>query len=825
MLLLILFSLKLSSQIDEMPQIPLKRPRRAELSKYGKSNHENSCEEIASRKETSSKNVTVVKTGKPRGRPRKHPQTSTPTPETRAGLCSWLRSGNDRGRITGRIQNGHGRHQSPSSKSVENLNEKGGIGRPTRRSKRHMEEEENTSVQVLNTTVRTEKRRGRPRKNPQITTVKSAEMAPDQENSVSKEPPTSESHKDLSTTNRRSGRLRERSEMHSVDEGNTAVNTAKPDPAIKTGRPRGRPRKNPLSTTAKPTEVDLDHEQSVSEKLQISDEVLPRSHSTSKSPENCVDTSTIQSVQMDLSEGYSDDKATSMDDGDSLVLGSPKSIQKEKSAGQPFTSEVKASGMNLEDEENILGLQSNQMKESLESTTVNSPEMGLDQEDTVSEKLLITENNEDLSRPPRRSGRLMKHADNTTLQPDEMDHQDDMSSDEDGFGDDEESLPPSKHPQSSSSEYEVDMEQEEEFSDSSCESLTDSATKEKPRKKQQILRPKDIEAGLDHVSVLNKDMGLSKRHYCLFCAKPVCKIARHLALRHYDETDVIKALTLPKKSKQRKIEIARLRNFGNRAHNSKVLKDGKGLVIPKRACKSQEPKDFVYCHGCSGLFYKDSISRHTRSCALVNADPEGGAEQDQSSHAVTEQVPRDFSEVLSGMFQDDVADAARGDMTLLKLGEFMFTKQHSHQNIWQRLRELGRLLLNGRKITPLYQMEDYIRLENWNHLAVAVKDVTGYCKTTCTFAIPKYAKNLRTSLASIAGILKCDAEKRGDKEMVEIARNFLDNFRIKWHLEFMAPEKPSSNSSLLQVAEQVRKLQMLPFICFLHFFNCTVHFV
>lgn len=805
-----------------MPQMPLKTScTPEELSKCEKSNPEKSCKDVSSGREASSEKDRIVKTVKPRGRPRKHPQTSTPLPETRAS-CSWLRSGNDRGGIAERQQKGNGRHQTPSDKSIEII----GIGRPTRSSTRNKEDEENTSVQVLNTD-RTEKRRGRPRKNPQIAVVKSAEVAVDQENSVSEELPISENNKDLSTPNRRSGRLRERSEVHSVDEGNTAV--LKSNPANKTGRPRGRPRKNPQSTTAKPTNMDLDHEESLSEKLPIFEDgkVLPRSKSTSNSSGNCVDTSAVQSVEMDHYEGFSDDKAISVDDGDLSVLDRSQSVLKEKSAGKLLISEVKASGVGLEDEESSLGLKSNQIEGteqssvtphlSPQSTTVNSPEMDLDYEASVSEKRAISENNDDLSRPTRRSGRLTKHAYNSTLQPDKMDNQDDMSSDDDGSGDDRDlsllGRPPRKRSRSSSSEYEIDMEQEDDFSDSSCERVTDSAIKERPRKKHRILRTKAYEAGLDHVSVLNKEMGLLKRHYCLYCAKPVRKIARHLGMRHYDEQDVIKALTLPKNSKQRKIEITRLRNFGNRAHNSKVLKEGKGLVIPNRVHKSQELNDFVYCHGCSGLFGKDYMSRHTRYCVFLKAGPEGVAEEDQSSCTVTEKVPKDFSEVLAGMYQDDVADAAKGDPSLLKLGEFMFTKRYSHQYIWQRLRELGRLLLNGRKITPLNQMEDYLRPENWDHLAVAVKDVTGYCDTTCTFAIPKYAKHIRIGLASIAGILKCDAEKKGDKEKVKIAQSFQDNLKMRWHLKFIAPEKPNSSSSLLQVAEQVSILQIFPHIC------------
>ncbi|XP_062403206.1 uncharacterized protein LOC134093916 isoform X2 [Sardina pilchardus] len=792
------------------PQMPQKRPcTRLELSRCGKKSSDNGSEEITLDKETSSENTIIVRTGKPRGRPRKHPQTSTPKQES-GNSQRQLRSGNDKTEVRGRLHKRQKKHQTSTNNSVE-VHEKNGVGRPNRRSRRNLENDENIVVQVFNTVVSTKNPRGRPRKNPQITIVKSAAVSMDQNDSISEKSHVSEGNKDGSTPQRRSGRLRERSEIRSEDEENTAVQEA--NSKVITGKPRGRPRKHPRITIVKPSEVDLDHGESVSEEPSVSEDNkdLPRPESTTMSL-RCIDAFTVQSIQTDHQDGYPNGEPSSHD-RESRSGRLPEG----KSTGQLEISKAEATEVNLKGEENSLGQESNPMdgaerprgadKNDTQTTSVKPVEVDLDQEDSVSEELPICETDTDLSRPKRRSGRLRKCTPISPTQPDDMDHQDDSSSDEASSGDDGDlsllarpNRTSMKRPRSSSSEYDNDMEQDDDdSSDSSCgEALLDSTRKEGPRKQHRISKIAAVEEGLDHVSVLHKDMGLAKRHYCLYCAKPVSKLARHLALRHYNEREVIKALTLRKNSKERKTQIALLRNRGNREHNNQVLKDGKGLLIPCRVFKSHDPKDVVTCPGCSGLFSKESIPKHLKCCTFVTTE---GDSDRNASRTVVRQAS-EILEVLSGMYQDDVAEAVRADKDILKLGQLMCDRKNANDYIWQRLRELGRLVLNGRKITPLYQIEDYIRLENWDHMAAVVKDVALYSETTCTFTISKYAVNIRRSLDTIAGILYCESQAAGDKEMVEIAEKFQENLKMRWHQTFMAPEKSDGNSPLLKLAEQ-----------------------
>lgn len=99
-----------------------------------------------------------------------------------------------------------------------------------------------------------------------------------------------------------------------------------------------------------------------------------------------------------------------------------------------------------------------------------------------------------------------------------------------------------------------------------------------------------------------------KRQYCFYCCKSFCKMARHLAQVHKNETEVAKALSFPKGSKERRINLDLLRNKGNCEHNRKVLKAGKGVLVPRQQPKAKtvDVKDYNHCLNCQGLFRRKS---------------------------------------------------------------------------------------------------------------------------------------------------------------------------------------------------------------------------
>ena len=96
-----------------------------------------------------------------------------------------------------------------------------------------------------------------------------------------------------------------------------------------------------------------------------------------------------------------------------------------------------------------------------------------------------------------------------------------------------------------------------------------------------------------------------KRHYCVYCKKAYCKIARHLAMKHAKETDVALALGFPKGSRRRSVLLEQIRNKGDFHHNLEVLKQGDGeLVTWKSPSVGMAPSEFLPCQYCLGFFSK-----------------------------------------------------------------------------------------------------------------------------------------------------------------------------------------------------------------------------
>ncbi|MGL5294649.1 MAG: hypothetical protein ACRC9V_12950, partial [Aeromonas sp.] len=92
--------------------------------------------------------------------------------------------------------------------------------------------------------------------------------------------------------------------------------------------------------------------------------------------------------------------------------------------------------------------------------------------------------------------------------------------------------------------------------------------------------------------------------------------------------------------------------------------------------------------------------------------------------------------------------------------------------IRQKMREVGRLLLEARKITPLRTMVEFIIPANFKHVISAVKVVSGFDKETNSYRIPSLALKLGHSLNKICSIIESNAMMNGDHERAECARDF-----------------------------------------------------
>ncbi|XP_051571748.1 uncharacterized protein LOC127451250 [Myxocyprinus asiaticus] len=160
----------------------------------------------------------------------------------------------------------------------------------------------------------------------------------------------------------------------------------------------------------------------------------------------------------------------------------------------------------------------------------------------------------------------------------------------------------------------------------------------------------------------------SKKQHCFFCDSAFTKIARHLERKHSNEVEVAKALSHPKGSKERRMQLEYLRNKGNFAHNATVINTGAGKMIPRKLPKNNlDGERFIHCIYCQGHFLKKTLWRHVKVCKFKPSDmkPKPGKTRVQALCSFAQPPPPGVThgvwKLLNAMNQDQVASEARND--------------------------------------------------------------------------------------------------------------------------------------------------------------------
>ncbi|XP_056118254.1 uncharacterized protein LOC130095524 [Rhinichthys klamathensis goyatoka] len=284
----------------------------------------------------------------------------------------------------------------------------------------------------------------------------------------------------------------------------------------------------------------------------------------------------------------------------------------------------------------------------------------------------------------------------------------------------------------------------------------------------------------------------NKRHYCLYCSKPYAKMARHLESSHANTSDVARALSFPKGSKERKKQLDYIRNKGNYAHNAAVMESGKGELVPfKRPPKKAQGEDFMHCAYCQGLFTRKVLWRHMRSCRLKpqSVPPKPGKNRVQSMCTYTGPVPSNMTKqlwgVISAMTPDPITDIIKNDRVITEIGQHLLNKgglsAKNKQYVREKMRELGRLIHKARRVTSLKTMEDCVNPKKYMETVKAVKYTCGYDSETDKFMIPSLANKLGNSLVKVSKLLKAQGLISNDKQLVKNASEFLEVHESKWN--------------------------------------------
>ncbi|XP_048032130.1 uncharacterized protein LOC125267237 isoform X1 [Megalobrama amblycephala] len=326
--------------------------------------------------------------------------------------------------------------------------------------------------------------------------------------------------------------------------------------------------------------------------------------------------------------------------------------------------------------------------------------------------------------------------------------------------------------------------------------------------------------------VLKKEDGsrrYNKKHHCLFCSQVVQKMSRHLSRKHSDVVEVAKALSLPKNSKERRLQLDYIRNKGNFEHNVEVLESRKGQLIPwKQPKKKTEGQEFTHCVYCYGLFRKKVMWRHFKVC---NFKPQGknskrGKSRVQALCAFAEPAPAGFSDAywkfLSEMNQDEVAVAVKEDRCILEYGLRLFSKNEhvtsQHQYIRQKLRELARLVLEAKKVTHVKSIKELIKPEKYSQVVRATRCLAGFSDTTGKYKRPSLARKVGHGLHALAMFIKSEGLMRKDQQTAKDAEEFALLYQESWKFDIASQALTQLNQTkwnspqVLPFTQDVQKL-------------------
>lgn len=122
----------------------------------------------------------------------------------------------------------------------------------------------------------------------------------------------------------------------------------------------------------------------------------------------------------------------------------------------------------------------------------------------------------------------------------------------------------------------------------------------------------------------------------------------------------------------------------------------------------------------SGKTSKPGKTRVQASCAFAEAAPAGFCDA--------------YWKFLNNMNPDMIAVAMKQDRCILEYGYRLFKKNEEvtsqYQFIRQKLRELGRLVLEANKVAPVKTIKELIKPERYRHVVTATKCLAGFSDDT-----------------------------------------------------------------------------------------------
>ncbi|XP_072167932.1 uncharacterized protein [Diadema setosum] len=268
--------------------------------------------------------------------------------------------------------------------------------------------------------------------------------------------------------------------------------------------------------------------------------------------------------------------------------------------------------------------------------------------------------------------------------------------------------------------------------------------------------------------------------YCMVCNEAKKDLRTHL-LQHKDEPLIAKYLATTDQSERLQL-LSQIRNTGNHLHNCRVLKEGKGVIVPVyRPNRDVDHELFQPCISCLGWYSKSEMWKHACKMGKSNSTVADGRMLKPTPH-----IERTYDEVVHGLQCDGISLCVRNDNLLNELGKVRTLKlghnKENHYQIRNELRLMARLLLTYRETTGEHSatLSSMIDPVEFTSVVRAVQRLSGFHPDRNSYDKPSIALKLGHSLKNVALLTVNSGLMEGDKQMEERARSFVTLYKNKW---------------------------------------------
>ncbi|KAK9883340.1 hypothetical protein WA026_001515 [Henosepilachna vigintioctopunctata] len=189
-----------------------------------------------------------------------------------------------------------------------------------------------------------------------------------------------------------------------------------------------------------------------------------------------------------------------------------------------------------------------------------------------------------------------------------------------------------------------------------------------------------------------------KSVFCYYCESIVTNFPRHILRNHSTEVEVMRILSLPTGSKERKNLLLFLRKKGNYLNSNEVTK-------PVR--KGAEKSNYLPCSYCLGFYSARNLWRHRKQCDknIDKIENPKNAQADAQNFLIRHLRidPHLKAHVFPRMRADEISLIAKRDPLICAFASrFLKIKRSADSSLCasRKMRELARLLKEAKIIEP-----------------------------------------------------------------------------------------------------------------------------